>query len=264
MKEVEKRPVLAPRAGGHLVDRRILQRDQSLYWAVVDTPFSRFAESVRTIKVAADLSKTTKANKVVGITSSLPNEGKSTISMALAQSIANGGSRVILLDGDLRNPGLSRKVAPHAKIGILEVLTGRVPIEDAVCVDPATRLAFLPAVVTERIAHSSDVLACEAMRLLVDRLRESYDYVLIDLSPLAPVVDVRAMTHLVDSFLFVIEWGRTKIDVVEHVLGAARGVYDNLLGIVLNKADLSTLGRYDSPRGEYYHNRYYARYGYTD
>jgi succinoglycan biosynthesis transport protein ExoP len=68
----------------------------------------------------------------------------------------------------------------------------------------------------------------------------------------------------VDSYIFVIEWGRTKIDVVEHALGAARGVYDNLLGVVLNKADINVLNRYESYRGKYYYNRYYARYGYTD
>ena len=68
------------------------------------------------------------------------------------------------------------------------------------------------------------------MKRLFARLREKYDYVIVDLSPLAPVVDVRAATHLVDSYLFVVEWGKTKIDVVESALNSARGVYDNLLG----------------------------------
>jgi succinoglycan biosynthesis transport protein ExoP len=77
-------------------------------------------------------------------------------------------------------------------------------------------------------------------------------------------VDVRATTNLVDSYLFVVEWGRTKTDVVERVLSAARPVYDNLLGVVLNKADISRLSRYETYQSKYYHNRYYARYGYTD
>jgi succinoglycan biosynthesis transport protein ExoP len=119
-------------------------------------------------------------------------------------------------------------------------------------------------VLKSRVAHTSEILASEATKKLFDRLRETYDYVVVDLSPLAPVVDVRATSSLVDSYIFVIEWGRTKIDVVKHVLGAARGVYDNLLGVVLNKADINVLSRYESYRGKYYHNRYYARYGYTD
>jgi len=81
---------------------------------------------------------------------------------------------------------------------------------------------------------------------------------------LAPVVDVRGMTHLVDSFVFVIEWGRTKIDVVERALRMAPGVYDNLLGVVLNKADLNLLGRYESHCRDYFFNRHYERYGYVD
>ena len=72
---------------------------------------------------------------------------------------------------------------------------------------------------------------------------------MVDLPPLAPVVDVRATTHLIDSFIFVIEWGRTKIDVVEHALGQAQGVYENLLGVVLNKVDMNIFGRYASTSG---------------
>ena len=68
------------------------------------------------------------------------------------------------------------------------------------------------------------------MKRLFVRLRESYDYVIVDLSPIVPVVDVRATTHLVDSYVFVVEWGKTKIDVAEHALNSARGVYDNLVG----------------------------------
>jgi succinoglycan biosynthesis transport protein ExoP len=245
-------------------EHRIIKRDQSLFWAVIDSPFSRFAESIRAIKVAADLSTSIKGSKVLAFTASLPNEGKSTTAMALAQSIANVGGRVILLDADLRNPGLSRKLTPEAKVGLLEVLANEVMIEDALCLDPETRLAFLPTVVNERMAHSCEVLACEAAKMLFERLRQSYEYIIVDLSPLAPVVDVRAMAHLVDSFVFVIEWGRTKIDVVEHALRMAPGVYDNLLGVVLNKANLNLLGRYESHRGDYYYNRYYARYGYVD
>jgi succinoglycan biosynthesis transport protein ExoP len=243
---------------------RTISRDQSLLWTIVDSPFSRFAESIRAVKVATDLGKVVKANNVVGITSSLPNEGKSTIATALAELIAHGGGRALLVDCDLRNPSLSRKLAPNAKAGLLDLIAGRAFLDDVIWTEPATGLAFLPAVVHTRLAHTSEILASEATRKVFEKLREAYDYIIIDLSPLAPVVDVRAMTHLVDSFLFVVEWGRTKIDVAEHALGSARGVHDNLLGIVLNKADMNAFGRYEAYRGNYYYNRYYARYGYTD
>jgi succinoglycan biosynthesis transport protein ExoP len=246
------------------LDQRMIDRDRGLLWNVVDAPFSRFAESMRAIKLAADATGGPGPKGVIAITSSQPNEGKSTISMALAQSIASGGARVILVDADLRNPGLSRKLAEHAKLGLLDVLASRVAIQDALLFDPATRLTFLPTVMHERTPHSSQLLASEQMQVLVDRLRQSYDYVIVDLSPLAPVVDVRAMAHLADCFVLVVEWGRTKIDVVERALKTAPGVAGNLLGVVLNKANLNALRRYGTYRDNYYFNRSYARYGYTD
>jgi succinoglycan biosynthesis transport protein ExoP len=239
-------------------------RDNSPLWTVVDAPFSAFAEAIRGVKVAVDLSGVVKANNVIGVTSSLPNEGKSTIAMALAEVIAHGGGRVVLIDCDLRNPSLSRRLTPTANAGLLEVLSAGARLDAVMWTDSSTKFSFLPAVVRSRLAQSSEILASHATRQIFETLREAYDYVVVDLSPLAPVVDVRAMTHLVDSFVFVVEWGRTKIDIAEHALDGAQGVYENLLGVVLNKVDFKMLGRYDGHRQSYYRNRYYSRYGYTD
>ena len=243
---------------------RIIATDHSMLWTVADSPLSRFAELIRAIKVAIDFNKVVKTNKVIGITSSLPNEGKSTIAVALAELIAHGGGRVLLVDCDLRNPSLSRKFAREAEIGLLDVIASRASVEDVLWIDTTTGFDFLPAVLPARLAHSSEILGSEATRKVFESLREIYDYVIVDLSPLAPVVDVRVVTHFIDLFVFVAEWGRTKVDVAEHALASARGVYENLLGVVLNKADMHSFGRYQSHRVNYYYNRYYARYGYVD
>jgi polysaccharide biosynthesis transport protein len=243
---------------------RTIPRDHGILWHVIDEPFSRFTEAIRAIKVAGDLIEVSRTNKVIAITSSLPNEGKSTIATALAQLMAHSGSKVILIDGDLRNPWLSRLLAPDAALGLMELISEKAALADVTWTALASNLKFLPVVTKSRIAHSNEILASAATKKLVDRLRESYDYIIVDLSPLAPVVDVRATTNFVDSYVFVVEWGRTKIDVIEHALSAARSVYDNLLGVVLNKADIRVLSRYESYRGKYYYNRYYNRYGYVD
>jgi succinoglycan biosynthesis transport protein ExoP len=244
--------------------RTIVHDDNSILWQVVDHPFSRFTEGVRSIKLTGDLFGVSKSNKVIGVTSSLPNEGKSTVATVLAQLMAHSGSRPILIDGDFRNPRLTRELAPNAGAGLIELLSGKASLDEVIWEDPSTHLAFLPTVMKTRLAHTSELLASEATKKLFDALREKYDYVIMDLSPLGPVVDVRATTGLIDSYVFVIEWGRTKIEMVEHALGAARGVYDNLLGVVLNKANTDILNRYESYRGNYYYKRYYARYGYTE
>ena len=108
---------------------------------VVDAPFSQFSELLRSLKVLADLNSVVEVNKVIGITSTLPNEGKSTISANFASMIAHAGSQVILVDADLRNPTLSRHLAPNATAGLVEVAAGRVALDDAIWTDPKTGLA---------------------------------------------------------------------------------------------------------------------------
>jgi polysaccharide biosynthesis transport protein len=243
--------------------RRTLRRDSSVSWMVSNAPFSRFSESIRAVKVAAD-SNISRANRTIGITSSLPNEGKSTVALSLATIISQGGGRAILVDCDLRNPALSLMLTPDAKAGLIEVASGKTTVDEVLWREPTTGLAFLPGAVTSRVAHTSDILASKEMRNLFDQLRGTYDYVIVDLSPLAPVVDVRVMTPMIDSFLFVVEWGRTKIEVAQVALNNARGVCENLLGVVLNKADMKAFGRYASDHENYYNNSYYDRYGYGD
>ena len=79
-----------------------------------------------------------------------------------------------------------------------------------------------------------------------------------------PIVDTRATTALVGSYVCVIEWGCTKANVVKHAFKDAQNVYENLLGVVLNKADINRLSSYDSVGGNYYRNKYYAQYGFTE
>ena len=264
MKFDAKPPSVNGKTAAHPAAGRVIASEPAWFRYVIDEPLSRFAESIRAVKVGIDLSGVAKSNKVIGITSSLPNEGKSTISACLAQLAAHGGARVILVDCDLRKPALSQVLAPRATLGLIEVISGAASLDQVIWSHPSSQLSFLPLVAKSRLIHTSELLASVAMRRLFDRLRETYDYVIVDLSPVAPVVDVRSTNNLLDSYVFVVEWGKTKIDVVQHALNTARGVYDNLLGVVLNKADFKQLGRYDGYRGDYYYNRHYANYGYTD
>ncbi|MGY3038088.1 succinoglycan biosynthesis transport protein ExoP [Bradyrhizobium sp. USDA 4354] len=231
---------------------------------VVDNPLSRFSEAVRSVKVAVDLNAIVRENRVLATTSTLPNEGKSTLSTNLAQIMAHGGARVILVDADLRNPSLSRALVPDAKIGLVEVVAQKAKLEDALVVDPQTKLSILAAGTTSKLLHTNEILASKAMHALVTQLRSNFDYVVLDMPPMAPVVDVRVTSSFVDSYVFVVEWGKTKIDVVKHNLRGSPEIQDKLLGVVLNKADTKALARYESYHGRYYYQKYYARYGYVE
>jgi capsular exopolysaccharide synthesis family protein len=243
---------------------RIIARTEPLWWQVVDFPLSPYTEAIRSIKIAVDLvrakisKKVRKPKKILGITSSSPSEGKSTIAASLAQLIANSDKRVILVDCDLRAPRLTRTLAPNARAGLLEVMSGDASLNDVIWTDSSKRLSFLPAVATARIPHTAEIIGADEMRLLFDRLRSSYDYIIADLTPLMPIVDVRATEGLVDYYVFVIEWGRTRIDLVQRSLKEAGGIYSNILGVVLNKVVSSELRRYEG-YGGYDHDKYYRR-----
>ena len=244
---------------------RTIVRDQALIWTAFNSPFSRFAEALRSIKLAIDLNNgAVSSSRVIGFTSSLPHEGKSTIAASLALLMAQAGARVILIDCDLRNPSLSRKFAPKAEHGVLDVIAGRVPLEDAVWKEVSTNLTFLPVATKTRIENSSEILAAAATKGLFEDLQSNYDYVIVDLSPLMPVVDTRATTRFVDSYVCVTEWGCTKVDAVKYAFKDAPNVYENLLGVVLNKANIDRLNTYGPVGRDYYRNKYYAQYGMTD
>jgi polysaccharide biosynthesis transport protein len=246
------------------VGSNVIARRRGVCWAVTEQPLSRFAEAIRCVKLAADLNIASKAHKVIGFTSALPHEGKSTVAVALGQLVSQVGGTVIVVDCDLRNPSLSRMLAPNARLGIIDVLSGEHSLEDTIWRDGPRGMAFLPASSRARTFHTSEVLASEPTKVLFEDLRERYHYVIADLPPLAPLIDVRATPHLVDAYFLVVEWGRTKIDVVQHALNTAPGVYEALLGAILNKANMEFMSRYEMHRGKYYYNKHFARYGYTD
>jgi succinoglycan biosynthesis transport protein ExoP len=251
--------------GVGLNDQRTLSHGPDIYWAVLNSPFSRFAEAMRSIKLAVDLnSGFVNSTKVIGFTSSLPQEGKSTIVASLALLMAQAGARVILVDCDLRNPSLSRRLAPNADHGILEVIAGKMTLKNAVWTDQSNNLTFLPAGTNTRVIHSSDILSADATRKLFKDLRSRYDYVLVDLTPLMPIVDTRATTGFVDCYVFVIEWGRTTSEAVKHAFRDAYKIRENMLGVVLNKANINQLSRHYPPGEKYCRNKYYTQYGFTE
>jgi succinoglycan biosynthesis transport protein ExoP len=240
---------------------RALTITRGLLRSVVEDRRSAFAEGCRAVKLAAELASVGTENKVIGVTSTLPNEGKSTIACNLAELLADAGKRTLLIDADLRKPMLAACLAPHPQYGLLELLDGRSELAEVLGFDTETGLSLLPSVTDASLVHSDEILSSDAFKRLVNQLRQQYDFIILDLPPLAPVVDVRAAAGAVDFFIYVVEWGRTQIKIVEGQLNAALEVRDRLLGIVLNKVNVKTLHRYEYHYGKLYQGQSYARYG---
>jgi capsular exopolysaccharide synthesis family protein len=185
------------------------------------------------------MSRSGKRNQVIGISSMRPGEGKSTVAAALALLMAHTGARVVLVDCNLRNRALSAALAPTAASGILDTLTGAVSVSEATWTDSISQLAFLPVGNSSRPIYASDVLASEKLDRLFQTLRETNEYIIVDLPAVAPFADVRAAAYLLDSLILVVESGRTNIRVVERALEVCGDIDEIMLGVALNKADRS-------------------------
>jgi capsular exopolysaccharide synthesis family protein len=217
---------------------RNIVRTESPIWTIADAPQSPFTESFLEIKLAIDsMNRIGKRTQIIGITSTRPNEGKSTVAAALALLMAHTGARVILLDCNLRNRSLSAELAPTAASGILDVMTGAASLSATAWNDPLSRLAFLPAGNSSRPIYATDVLKSETLDKLFQDLRKTYEYVVVDLPAVTPFADARAAAHLLDSFILVAEWGRTNMGVVERALSACGDIDEIMLGVTLNKAE---------------------------
>ena len=251
---------LGKSAAAKLDPRSVVKRN-SLANYVLDLPLSSFAETLRSAKIAIDVSVGSKKPKIVGVVSTLPGEGKSTASINLAELLANQGSRVLLIDADLRNPGATKQLAQHAESGLIEVLQGSVPLRDAMMNSEKTSLTFLPTIVKQRVPYSSELIASEAMDRLFLGTADLFDYIIVDLPPLAPVVDARAIAPKLDAYLLVVEWGKTSRKAVRHTLQANAAVAAKCVGVILNKVDSNRMKLYQAyGSSDYYSSRYTSYY----
>ena len=243
---------LAKKTPSDNAPRALVRGDRGISWTAIDHPMSRFSEGVRSIKLAIDLENRSRSSKVIGLTSATPNEGKSTVALALGQLIARNGASVIVVDCDLRNPSLTRSVAPSATSGIAELAFGGTSLEDVIWRDPSTQMAFVPAIPHAGPPDPPSILSSAELKQVFDGLRKQYEFIVVDLSPLGGVIDVCATTELIDAYVLVIEWGHTTVDAVQHTLRAAPNVSESILGAVLNKADIKSLASYDPYLTSYY------------
>lgn len=238
-------------------DGRVIQIKDSIMRHAIDAPLSNFAETLRAMKVSVDITVGVKKPKIIGIVSALPSEGKSTVSKNFASMLAHLGVKTILIDGDLRNPGLTRACAGKATAGLVEVLRGDRKVTDVVLLEPDTGLFVLPAYVRKRLHNTSELLSSPSMRQLLDTLGETFDYIVVDLPPLGPVIDVRAAAAQFDAFLFVVEWGRTARHVVRTVLEGDSILHDKCAGVIFNKVSMDKINLYENHGSkEYYYSRY--------
>src|SRR6266403_2124889 len=195
-------------------------RDSSAFRQISEVaPFSATAEALRYIKVAIDLHPT--GGKVIGIVSALPGEGKTTVATGFAAFVARSGARTLLIDADLRNPSMTRALGYINAPGLVNMVADKSDFDDLVITDSKFKFDFLPSSTRMKPSNSSDILNSPAMKEMLRAAKGDYDYVLVDLPPILPVVDVKAVAHLFDAFVLVVEWGSTSTDEILKAVSAS-------------------------------------------
>jgi exopolysaccharide transport family protein len=216
-------------------------------------PFSATAEALRYIKVAIDLHPT--GGKVIGIISALPGEGKTTVAAGFAAFVAKSGARTLLVDADLRNPSMTRTLGYSNAPSLLNMVADKSDFNGLVITDSKFKFDFLPSSTQIKPLNSSDILNSPTMKQMLKAAKSDYDYVLVDLPPVLPVVDVKAVAHLFDAFVLVVEWGSTSTDEILKAVRASPILSERLLGAVLNKTDEAVMRRFEG-----YTDRSYTYY----
>lgn len=187
------------------------------------------------------------------VTSSIPNEGKSTVSVNLAEAIATSGKSVLLVECDFRNRSLANMLDAHAPGGIYAVLSEEMSLDQVVAPTTVPNMHLLD--VEPHIPNPADVLSSKRFRRLVDALEERYDYVIYDTPPVGTFVDAAILSTLADGTVLVVRENFTKRDAILEAHNQLRKAGANVIGVVMNYCEAMA--------SEYYY-AYYTQNGEFD
>lgn len=226
---------------------------------VVDRPESSYAEAYRIAWFAAKHAANAPDPQVLVITSSVPEEGKSLTALSMARTVSGLGLKTILIDADLRRASIASKLGIQPEQTIAKVLTGEIPLADAVIRDPASNLDVLPGIPSNR--RVVDLLrVSDELRTMIETLRQNYDIIIIDSPPALSVADIQILARLADATLFCVRWDATPR---ESVIAALRSLQDNkvqLSGILLTRVNVRRHASYGHRDIGYYYGRYHSYY----
>lgn len=217
---------------------------------VHEDPHSVRSEAFRQLRTNLQFVDVDNPRKVIVMTSSMPQEGKTTTLCNLAIAMSSTGSRVLVIEGDLRHPKLADLLGLERAVGLTSVLAGKVRLEDAIQHWTGGALDVLAS--GPLPPNPSELLGSKHMADMLARLRDLYDVVLIDSPPLLPVTDAAAVASATDGVILVCRFGQTRRDQVRAAMDALKAVSAPLLGTVFTMVPSS------GPRAYAYYNGYYG------
>jgi polysaccharide biosynthesis transport protein len=208
-----------------------------------------FGESFRSLRTSLVFTNGTDGKRMIAVTSSQPLEGKTTTACNLAVALALGGSRVMLIDADMRRPGLHRTMGLQNEVGLSHVLTGQARVREAVQRTSEPNLYVMTAGRTP--PNPSELLSSARMQNLIANLKTGpFDWVIIDTPPVLAVTDAVIIAPHVSGLVFVVGAEMTRRAHAERAIATIQSGKPNIIGAVLNRVDLN--------RNKYYYSRYYG------
>ncbi len=228
---------------------------------IADHPTSRVAEAFRALRTNLLFMGTTKQLKSLLITSAEPSEGKTTVALSTALSMASSGARVLLVEADMRRPRLGKACGLPNDKGFTRLLVGDGELSSQVQ-ETANGLHVL--LCGPIPPNPAELLHTPRFHELFEAMREEYDTVIFDSPPTGPVADAMVLAGQVDGCLLVVRAGRTSRHALRHAFTQLQSVGGHMLGVVLNYREEPRAGyRYGYGYGYGYGYRYGHRYGYS-
>lgn len=217
-------------------------------------PFA-YEEAYKTLRTNLSFASISQQYKKLIITSAIANEGKSTVAINLAYTLAESGANVLLMDCDLRNPTLRRllRVRPDYKAQLTSLLTGTATLEECIFKYPKMNCDVLLAGTTP--PNPAELLSSPQMKTLLDRLSENYDYIICDAPPASMVTDAAALSQFCDGVILVVRQNMSTRDQVWAAKRNLDAVQANVIGTILTCYDMSrdTQAVYPFYGGQYHY-----------
>ena len=207
-----------------------------------DKPTSAAAEAVRNLRTSLMLSNVDNPPKVVISTSSVPGEGKTTNSLALAQNLLGLGKRVLLVEGDIRRRTLHQYFKDMPEKGIVSVLSGELTLAEVVHRSQGFGADILGG--EKSSTNAADLFASDRFRALIEEARGAYDMVIIDTPPVLVVPDARIIADQADAIIFTVQWDKTSKTQVEESLRMFHNSGQRITGLVLSQISPKGMKRY--------------------
>jgi capsular exopolysaccharide synthesis family protein len=206
-----------------------------------------FYEQFKALRAKFEHQLDSRKYKVVAVTSSIAEEGKTCTCVNLAANLASiGRKKVLLVDADLRKSDLAHYLNVSTKPGLSDYLNGSAPLEKVIN-KPMEGLYFIPG--GERTNGASELLAGEKFRSFLVQMRDKFDLILLDTPPVLPVADTMSIKDQIDAFLFIFRMGFTPYVMLRQVIEDMGK--EKIIGVVLNRVE---------PQSQKYYKRYYGRY----